>query len=222
MSLVNLVVSETISQSDQIASGLLSLVQYINGGGEFFSHAVFSALASVAISSRLRDFIIAPSGEGIKELKRDIEQEIDKVTRSAQIDEQLRFQLKEHYKGCKDDTESLTSALRDNAVQIENRCHVWCYIAFGIIILSIASEWNKCLGALNLLCLLPILIARIRMGRVYKNANTKLEDLRKNFNNVRNVCQSQYEAEQEATDASIQKKLTPKRSAKRSTGRPIR
>lgn len=219
MSPAPLVICEVLSQPDQIASGFLWLAKHINGGGEFFSHAVFSALLSVAVSSRLREFIIAPSGEGIKELKRDIEQEIDKVTRGAQIDDDLRSKLKEHYQNCKVGTDDLLSEFKGNVAGAEKSCLVMSYIAFAINIILIAFRWNICLGALNLFCLFPLIYARIRMSSVYRDANTKLEDLRKNFNNVRNVCQSQYEAEQEATDASIQKKLTPKRPAKRTTKR---
>lgn len=215
MSSVALVVCEALSQADQITNGLLWLVRHINGGGEFFSHAVFSALASVAVSSRLRDFIIAPSGESIQALKSDIEQEINKVTRCAQIDDDLQDRLRGHYQHCINDADDLLSQLKKDVAEIEKTCHVRCWVFFAVIFILISVRVSEHLGAINLLCLIPLWRARRSMSSTYESANRKLEELRNNFNNVRTVCQSQYEKDQDDMVARIQTELAPEGPAKR-------
>lgn len=209
------IVCDAASLPDQIADILLRLAQYVNGGGEFFSHAAFSALASVAVSSRLREFIIAPSGESIQALKRDIELEIDKVTRSAQIDDDLRDRLRDHYQHCRNDADDLLSQFKRDVAKVEKTCHMRCWVFFAVIVILISIRASEHLGAINLLCLIPLWLARRSMSSTYEEANRKLEGLRNNFNNVRTVCQSQYEKDQDDTVARIQTELAPEVPAKR-------
>ncbi|MEE1265665.1 MAG: hypothetical protein UHH87_05195 [Akkermansia sp.] len=167
--------------------------EYVNGGGDFFSHFVFTLLASVVLSSKWRDYLIVPRKDDMEEFHQEVSEEIDKVKLSARLDPRLKADIQNKYECFKEDTKNLIKELESLTSGTTWWCKLWCWVCLIATVIFIATGLDKMLGFLCILCLWPIPVFRKIINNKHGEIQGRHEQLKNNYKSVQEVCQRQYD-----------------------------
>ena len=188
----------TLAEATSVSSG--NWYDCINGGGEFFSHFVFTLLASVVLSSKWRDYLIEPRKDDMEEFRQEVKEEIEKVRLCGRMDPQLKADTENKFESCRDEVKKLRLQLRTSTSGITKWCKGLCWLSLVVTVVLIATGWDKLIGFLCVLGLLPIPICRRLIDRKYEKMQDRAERLKESFESVRDVCQNQYNRKLENAD----------------------
>lgn len=166
--------------------------EYVNGGGEFFSHFVFTFLASVVLSSKWREYLVDPQKDDMDDFRQEVKAEIQKVERCVRMDPQLKSDVTNKFKSLDGGVKELRKKYEDATAGLAKGCKVWCWVALVAIVLVIATEFDKVCGGLCFLGALPVPIYRWRINAKYEELQGDFAKLKENFEVVREICQGQY------------------------------
>ncbi len=167
--------------------------EYINGGGEFFSHFVFTLLVSVVLSTKWRDYLIEPRKDDMEEFRQEVSNEIKKVKLSERLDPRFKADIQKKFESYRDEAKKLRTELDSSTCGTTKWCKGWCWVCLVVTVVFIAAGWDKMLGVLCVLGLLPIPVYRNKMDRKYDAMQERYDNLKKNYKEVQDVCQSQYD-----------------------------
>ncbi len=167
--------------------------EYVNGGGEFFSHFVFTLLVSVVLSTKWRDYLIEPRKDDMEEFRQEVAEEIKKVKLSERLDPRFKANIQKKFESYRDEAKKLRTELASSTCGTTKWCKGWCWGSLVVTIAFIAAGWDKILGFLCVLGLLPIPIYRHKMDQKYDAMHERYDNLRKKYEEVQDVCQSQYD-----------------------------
>lgn len=167
--------------------------EYVNGGGDFFSHFVFTLLVSVVLSTKWRDYLIVPRKDDMEEFHQEVSEEINKVRLSERLDPQFKADIQSKYECFKGDTKNLIKELESLTTGTTKWCKRWCWICLIATVIFIAMGLDKMLGFLCVLCLWPIPVFRTIINNKNAEIQRRHEQLKKSYKTVQEVCQRQYD-----------------------------
>lgn len=169
------------------------LYEYVNGGGEFFSHFVFTLLVSVVLSTKWRDYLIEPRKDDMDEFRQEVADEIKKVKLSERLDPQFKEDIQKKFESYRDEAKALRDELTTTTSGTTKWCKRLCWVCLVITVVFIATGLDKMLGVLCVLGLLPIPIFRKLIDGKYDAMQGRHKNLKKNYKEVQEVCQRQYD-----------------------------
>lgn len=167
--------------------------EYVNGGGEFFSHFVFTLLVSVVISTKWRDYLIVPRKNDMEEFHQEVSEEINKVRLSERLDPLFKADIQSKYECFKGDTENLIKELESLTTGTTKWCKRWWWICLIATVIFIATGLDKMLGFLCVLCLWPIPVFRTIINNKNAEIQRRHEQLKISYKTVQGVCQRLYD-----------------------------
>lgn len=167
--------------------------EYVNGGGDFFSHFVFTLLVSVVLSTKWRDYLIVPRKDDMEEFHQEVSEEINKVRLSERLDPRFKADIQSKYECFKGDTENLIKELESLTTGTTKWCKRWCWICLIATVIFIATGLDKMLGFLCVLCLWPIPVFRTIINNKNADIQRRHEQLKNSYKTVQEVCQRQYD-----------------------------
>lgn len=167
--------------------------EYANGGGEFFSHFVFTFLASVVLSTKWRDYLIEPRKDDMEEFRQEVADEIKKVKLSERLDPQFKEDIQKKFESYRDEARALREELATSTSGTTKWCKRLCWGSLVLTVVFIATGLDKMLGFLCVLGLLPVPIFRKLIDGKYETMQGRYEHLKKNYKEVQEVCQKQYD-----------------------------
>lgn len=165
----------------------------VNGGGDFFSHSVFTLLSSVVLSSKWCDYLIVPRKDDMEEFHQEVSEEIDKVKLSERLDPQLKADLQNKYECFKGNTENLIEELESLTSGTTWWCKLWCWVFLIATVIFIATGLDKMLGFLCIVPLWPIPVFRKIINNKHAEIQGRHEQLKNNYKSIQEVCQRQYD-----------------------------
>ncbi len=167
--------------------------EYVNGGGDFFSHFVFTLLVSVVLSTKWRDYLIVPRKDDMEEFHQEVSEEINKVRLSERLDPRFKADIQSKYECFKGDTKNLIKELESLTTGTTKWCKRWCWICLIATVIFIATGLDKMLGFLCVLCLWPIPVFRTIINNKNAEIQRRHEQLKNSYKTVQEVCQRLYD-----------------------------
>ncbi|MBQ7023010.1 MAG: hypothetical protein IJN29_05475, partial [Akkermansia sp.] len=178
----------------------------INGGSELFIGLTFTILASATISSKIRDYLIAPPSKKKQELEKEIEETEKFIHQAKSIVFEDTDIVKTAFDECRKDIENQHDYLRRWLSLIVKWTRLLCGFSIILLFYVIITKQND-YGFLPLFLLLPLPIARTFQKILYWNANNTYEAQRKRLITIKELRNVQYQAEEKLVDYKLNKKL---------------
>lgn len=178
----------------------------INGGNELFIGLTFTILSSATVSSKIRDYLIAPPSKKKQELENEIKETEKFINKAKSIVFEDTDIVKTAFDECRKDIKDQHLYLSKWLSRIEKWTRRLCGFFVLILFYAIITKLND-FGFLPLFLLLPLLAARALQRILYWNANNTYEAQKKRLITIRDLRNVQYQAEEKLADYKMNKKL---------------
>lgn len=185
-------------------------LDWLAGGGTFFSQFTFTLLASVVLASKWRDYLIDPHKCDVESLKDKIKAELIKVGLSKCLVDPMRVNIEKEYNDCLKKIKDYETSLDDSTKAITHNCKKTCTWCWGVAALIIFSGLDVYLGVATLLLLLPLPIYRRKLKTKNQEKDNEYKAIENDYKRIQKLVNPLYQEQMEqANDAFETYKGTP-------------
>lgn len=164
--------------------------------GIYFSQFCFPVLITTSVFEKVRQNLAKTKISKIRRKRDEVTKELACIrTSDALLEKPLNKRLRKKYKDISAAFEKCIDTINKETQSALHCSAIICYIAAGILAISMNFGWNQHMGIFTLVFLAPLAAPRLLTKRILEKHEHEITDITNQFNTAKELCSEEYTTE---------------------------